>query len=150
MSTHNIALPTIPEDEGILESMLADTQQRLFELRKQKVEKAAVASRAERLANLKDQLEIDIAALVALEQEQLPAGFALLQEAVAERFAATNGRSNSVEYNAKVNDTTARLIRQLEDVHRRKRNLDKQRKDISDLQSQVDYDIARAENVEKE
>jgi hypothetical protein len=139
-----IQLPVISEDVQNLELLVADAERRLIAARKLQQEQAAATNRAARLVTLKDQFGVDTAALAVLQREQIPAGFALLQEVVAARYTATNGRSNSLEHNTKVENTTARLIRQIEDVHRRTRQLAKQRADIETLQAEVDGDVAHS------
>lgn len=148
MSTaHEIQLPVFSEDEQNLESLLQDTQTRLFALRKQKEESTTAANRASRLERLKEALAENERGLHELEGIGINQAYATLEEAVAERYATCNGNSSlygKYDASVKVNNASAKLVGLLDAVLRRAVQLEKQRKDVAELQSQVDGDVARA------
>ena len=148
MSTHNVALPTIPEDEQMLESMLADTQQRLFALRKQKEEHATAAFRAGQLERLTEQFAADAQSLTELETIGISTAVAELRTAVEDRYTECHGRSGlygQMSVSTKVNNATAKLVGLLDNLLRRKAQHEELRRRVEGLQMQVDGDIARAE-----
>jgi hypothetical protein len=148
MSTaHNVALPTIPEDEQMLESMLQDTQARLFALRKQKEEHATAANRAGQLARLQEQFDADTQSLTELENIGIPTAFAELRTAVEDRYAECHGRSGlygQMGVSTKVNNASAKLVGLLDNLLRRKAQHEELRRRVDGLQMQVDSDAARA------
>jgi uncharacterized protein with von Willebrand factor type A (vWA) domain len=148
MSTaHNVALPTIPEEEALLESMLQDTQARLFALRKQKDQHATAANRAGQLERLKEQFAADTQSLTELENSGIPTAFSELRTAVEDRYAECHGRSGlygQMGVSTKVNNATAKLVGLIDSLLRRKAQHEELRRRVDGLQAQVDSDIARA------
>src|SRR6185437_11186562 len=140
MSTaHEIQLPTIPEDEQMLESMLADTQQRLFALRRQKEEHATAANRAGQLERLKEQFAADAQSLSELENIGIPTAFVELRTAVEDRYTECHGRSGlygQMSVSTKVNNATAKLVGLLDNLLRRKAQHEELRRRVEGLQMQ--------------
>lgn len=154
MSTaHNVALPTIPEDEQMLESMLADTQQRLFALRKQKEDHATAANRAGQLERLKEQLATSEKELHTFEHTTIPEALATLDAEILARYEACHGRTGlygQPDVSNRVTVASTKLVGLKDNLHQRKRQLEELRRRVDGLQMQVNADIARARNAEKE
>lgn len=102
---------------------------------------------ASRLERLKEALAENERGLHELEGIGINQAYATLEEAVAERYATCNGNSGlygKYDASVKVNNASAKLVGLLDAVLRRAVQLEKQRKDVAELQSQVDGDVARA------
>lgn len=152
MSTHHVALPTVSEDEQALESLLADAQTRLFELRKRKAEQTDATNRAGQLERLKEQLAASEKELHTFEHTTIPEAVATLDAEILARYEACNGRTGlygQPEKSARVNLASTRLVQLKDGLHQRKRQLEELRHRVAGLQVQVDADIARAKNAEK-
>jgi hypothetical protein len=146
MSTE-IQLPVFDQDEQSLESLLQDTQTRLFELRKRKEDRATAASRAGQLERLKEQFAADAQSLTELEDIGIPAAFAELRTAVEDRYTECHGRSGlygQMSVSTKVSNATAKLVGLLDNLLRRKAQHEELRRRVGGLQMQVDGDVARA------
>lgn len=146
-----VQLPVPAEDEAMLESMIAESQRQLFALRKQKEENASAAQRANRLERLKEALAENERSVHELVAVTLPAAYDAPKAAVGERYAACHGRSGlygQIDISNKVTNTSAKLVGLLDSVLRREEQLEKARKDVAELQAQVDGDVQRAQNAE--
>jgi hypothetical protein len=144
-------LPVASEDEAMLESMIAESQRQLFALRKQKDANATATQRADRLERLKEALAENERSVHELETVTIPAAYDALKAAVGERYAACQGRGGlygQVDVSNRVNNTSTKLIGLLDAVPRRKAQLEKARKDVAELQGQVDDDVVRAKNTQ--
>lgn len=153
MSTHYVALPIASEDEQMLESMLADTQARLFELRKRKEEQTTAANRAGQLERLKDALAENERGLHELENVTIPEALATLDAEILARYEACSGRTGlygQPEKSNRVNLASTRLVQLKDGLLQRKRQLEELRHRVAGLQTQVDGDTARARNAENE
>lgn len=147
MSTHHVALPTASEDEQMLESMLADTQAKLFELRKRKAEQTDATNRAGQLERLKEALAENERSLHELENATIPAALATLDAEILARYEACSGRTGlygQPEKSNRVNLASTRLVQLKDSLLQRKRQLEELRHRVEGLRMQVDADAARA------
>lgn len=152
MSTE-IQLPVFSEEEQSLESLLQDTQTRLFALRKQKEQHASAASRAGQLERLKEQFAASEKELHTFEHTTIPEALATLDAEILARYEACSGRTGlygQPEKSNRVNLASTRLVQLKDGLLQRKRQLEELRHRVVGLQSQVDADIARTKNAEKE
>lgn len=148
-----IQLPVATEDEQGLESLLQDTEQRLFELRKRKAEQVTATNRAGQLERLKEALAENEKELHTFEHTTIPEAAATLDAEILARYETCRGRTGlygQPDVSTRVNMAATKLVQLKDNLHQRRRQLEELRARVSGLQQQVDGDIARAKNAERQ
>lgn len=132
------------EDEAVLQGMLQDTQARLADLQRKKMQSTRNAERERQIESVTEQITIQEGQVDDFETKIIPAAMKELDDAILERFTTARGRYSAQGISNKINIVTAKLIVLKDSRLQRIEAVDKLKERLADMKR-----VAEAESGQK-